>query len=152
MGTKYKGTPAEMLALNAYITFIRAAETLTAHLGASLTQKGLTLSQFGILEALYFTGPQCQRELSTRMLKSRANITTVIDNLEKQALVKRIRQKEDRRFVTIHLTTKGRACIETRLPDHIQEIVTCLEALNKKEQTDLYRIARKLGLAVARQS
>ena len=51
----------------------------------------LTISQFGVLEALYHKGPLCQRDIAAKILKSTGNITMVIDNLEKRELVRRER-------------------------------------------------------------
>ena len=53
MGTRYKGTKAEVRALDAYIKLVRASESIVGQLGQSLrVEDELTLSQFGVLEAL----------------------------------------------------------------------------------------------------
>ncbi|MCB1176623.1 MAG: MarR family transcriptional regulator, partial [Leptospiraceae bacterium] len=97
--------------------------------------------------ALYYLGPMCQKETSSKILKSTANITTVIDNLEKRSYVKRIRQKDDRRYITIHLTDKGKVALEKILPQHIDEVVKCMSVLSKNEKSELYKISKKLGLS-----
>jgi MarR family 2-MHQ and catechol resistance regulon transcriptional repressor len=147
MGTKYKGSEDEVLSLNSYITMLRATDTITSILNNLLSKNDLTVSQFGVLEALYYLGPLCQKQLSTKILKSTANITTVIDNLEKRNLVKRVRDKNDRRFITVHLSDKGKITLEMILPLHIQEILKCMSSLNKSEKNDLYKICKKLGLS-----
>ncbi len=147
MGTKYKGSEDEVLSLNSYITMLRATDTITSILNALLSKNDLTVSQFGVLEALYYLGPLCQKQLSTKILKSTANITTVIDNLEKRNLVKRVRDTDDRRFITVHLSDKGKTALEMILPLHIQEIFKCMSPLNKSEKNDLYKICKKLGLS-----
>jgi MarR family 2-MHQ and catechol resistance regulon transcriptional repressor len=48
-----------------------------------LAEPKLTISQFGVLEALYHKGPLCQRDIASKILKSTGNITLVIVNLEK---------------------------------------------------------------------
>ena len=72
-----------------------------------MSAAGLTISQFGVLEALHHKGPLCQRDIAVKILKSTGNITLVIDNLEKQGLVTRERTSEDRRYLTIRLTGQG---------------------------------------------
>ena len=47
---------------------------------------------------LLHLGPMHQRELGRKLLKSSGNITLVVDNLEKRGLVRREREREDRRF------------------------------------------------------
>ena len=76
MGTHYQGTKAETDALNAYIKLMRAAESVTAR-SHSVLPKDITLSQFGVLEALLHRGPLCQTELAGKLLKSGGNLRPV---------------------------------------------------------------------------
>src|SRR3712207_9293511 len=62
-------------------------------------------------------------QLAAKHLKSRNNFTTVIDNLEKQGLVRRERDRQDRRAVTVYLTDAGRARIEETFPRFVEAIV-----------------------------
>jgi len=98
MGTHYKGSKKEVSALNTYIKLIRAASSVSARIGSLLTRKKLTESQFNILDALLHLGPLSQKQLGDKLLKSGGNITMVVDNLEKQNLVKRVRGEKDRRY------------------------------------------------------
>lgn len=99
-----------------------------------------------MLEALNQFGSLCQNTVAEKILKSPANITTVIDNLEKQKLVRRERSAEDRRFVTVHLTEEGRRLIHEACPRHIAAIVEEMKILSKSEQEELSRLCRKLEL------
>lgn len=146
MGTKYQGNSDEILTLNSYIALLRSTDTITAKLNLFLSKNKLTISQFGVLECLYYLGPMCQKQISTKVLKSTANITTVIDNLEKRNFVHRIRQESDKRFITVHLTESGQEMIEKVLPAHILEIFKLFTVLNSEDKRDLYRICKKLGL------
>ena len=91
MGTHYKGSRKETDALNSYIKLIRAAESLNSKINLELSKLDLTESQFGVLDALLHLGPLKQKEIGKKILKSGGNITMVIDNLEKQDLVQRIK-------------------------------------------------------------
>jgi MarR family 2-MHQ and catechol resistance regulon transcriptional repressor len=146
MGSHYNGTEEEIRALNTYLKLMRAAESVNSRLNPILTEAGLTISQFGVLEALYHLGPLCQSELSKKILKSNGNITMVIDNLEKQELVKRKRDAEDRRLVTVHLTEKGSNLVREVLPRQVAAIVKEMSILTKFEQEGLGMLCRKLGL------
>ena len=71
MGTHYQGTKAEVRALDAYIKLLRASDSIVGRLGQNLrAEDELTLSQFGVLEALLHLGPMCQRDLGAKILKS----------------------------------------------------------------------------------
>ena len=147
MSTQYKGSKEEVRALDTYIKLVRAAESLMTKIYRGNGMGGLTVSQFGVLEALYHLGPLCQRELGEKILKSSGNITMVIDNLEKQNLVERKRDRGDRRYVTVHLTESGRQSIAEIFPDHLERIKKELSVLSGAEQDSLSQLCRTLGLA-----
>lgn len=142
---KTKRTPS-YLALNSYTKLMRAAETVTGRVGRTMSAAGLTISQFGVLEALHHKGPLCQRDIAAKILKSTGNITLVIDNLEKQGLVKRERTSEDRRYITIRLTEKGETLIGTVFATVEAAIIAEMGVLTEDEQNVLGLLCKKLGL------
>ncbi|ADI85439.1 winged-helix transcriptional regulator, MarR family [Geobacter sulfurreducens KN400] len=107
---------------------------------------GLTISQFGVLEALYHKGSLCQRDIAAKILKSTGNITMVIDNLEKNGLVRRERDSADRRFLTVHLTESGHALISRVFADVEAAIQSEMSVLAAGEQETLGALCKKLGL------
>ena len=144
--SRYKGSKGEVRALNAYEKLMRASQSMTARIHRHLTDAGLTVTQFGVLEALYSLGPLNQREIARKILKSSGNITLVIDNLEKRGLVKRERSKEDRRYYAVDLTAAGRKMIGTIFPRHAAKIVEEMKALTAAEQEELSRLCRRVGI------
>lgn len=145
MPTHFRGTPQEEQALNTFIKLTRASNTFEARMLEFYNRENLTPSQFGVLETLYHLGPLCQGELSSKLLKSTGNITLVLDNLEKQNYIQRVRESEDRRMVTIHLTPAGKAVIVEIFPRFIQHLQRSLEPLTKDEMEMLGSLCRKLG-------
>jgi MarR family 2-MHQ and catechol resistance regulon transcriptional repressor len=145
--THFKGDSETRRALNAFINLSRASNSVQTRLSAGLDRSGITTSQLGILEALFHLGPMCQRALGDKLLRSGGNITMVIDNLERHGLVERVRQKEDRRMIMIHLTPKGRKLISRVLPLHTKDVVKEMSCLTANEQEELRRLCRKLGRA-----
>ncbi len=145
MGTHYKGSKKEINTLNAYIKLMRAADTVTGCLSRSLAEENLTISQFGTLEALFHLGPQNQKEIGKKLLKTGGNITLVVDNLEKRGFIKREQDPNDGRAVIVDLTIDGQKFIEEYFPKHLQEIVNEFEILDESEKNELARICKKLG-------
>ncbi len=145
MPTHYQGTPETVRALDTFIKLTRAAESLTARLNRRGTIRPLSPSQFAVLEALYYLGPLVQGQVSAKVLKSTGNITLVIDNLEKQGFVERARESQDRRQVTIHLTTAGKKMIEHIFPGHASAICEEIGVLTPQEQATLAALCVKLG-------
>lgn len=142
---RYKSAADERLALGTFVKLARALESVISRTHHHILEAGLTHSQFGVLEALYSLGPLCQKELGARILKTSGNITMVIDNLERNGLVRRERSAEDRRYVTVHLTDAGHAVIHKIFPRHAREIADDMSVLSPAEQKTLGNLCRKLG-------
>jgi MarR family transcriptional regulator, 2-MHQ and catechol-resistance regulon repressor len=145
MPTHYRGSRTEVAALDVYIKLMRAADSVTARLEPIMVAAGLTVGQFGTLEALLHLGPLCQRDLGHKLLRSNGNITVVVNNLARRGLVRRVRGPDDRRFVTVSLSAKGRRLIEALFPRHVALVVREMEPLSRSEQAELGRLCRLVG-------
>ncbi|WP_018128028.1 MarR family winged helix-turn-helix transcriptional regulator [Balneola vulgaris] len=146
MPTHYKGSSTQVNTLNAYIKMMRASESIMRRLCRSLSEVGLTISQFGVLESLLHLGPQNQKEIGTKLLKSGGNITLVIDNLEKNGYVKRKKDDNDRRALIVSLTAKGEKFISEYFPKHLEKIEEEFNVLSETEKKELARICKKVGM------
>lgn len=145
MPTHFDGSTTECLALDSFIKLVRAADSVSSQVNDHLREHGLTVSQFGVLEALYHLGVLNQSDLAQKLLKSTGNLTTVVDNLAKRRLVERRRCTEDRRVVYIHLTGAGRELTESILPSHVSGVVQAFSVLRPDEQQTLGELLRRLG-------
>jgi len=148
MATRYKGAEKEKRALNALINLTRSVQAIHAHLADLRISDGITLSQFAVLEALLHCGPLCQKDLAGKLLVSGANMTKVIDVLERDDLVKRIRSREDRRYISVTLTSAGQKKISGLFPRHVQDVVRTFSTLSAREQESLRIICKKLGQGI----
>ena len=149
MGTHFKGKPGEVRALDAYIKLMRATGSVRARLDRALARHKLTENQLGVLEALLHLGPLCQRALAEKLWTTGPSVTLLVDQLEQRGWVKRERDERDRRFVTVDLTVEGRRFIERIFPGHAAEIAACFGALTAKEQEQLGKLCKKLGVHAA---
>jgi MarR family 2-MHQ and catechol resistance regulon transcriptional repressor len=145
MPTHFKGSRAEMRTLDTFIKLTRCANSLFARLSERNTLGDITPSQFAVLESLYHLGSMNQGEVSTKVLKSGSNMTTVIDNLERDGLVRRERHEKDRRVINVHLTEAGKKKVEAVLPGHIAALVDEFSVLSVSEQQTLAELCKKLG-------
>ena len=146
MRNGFLGNNKEVRALSTYVKLMRAAESITARVHKHLSSVGLTVSQFGILEAIYHLGPLSQRDLGQKILRSSGNITMVIDNLEKRHLVRRERDTSDRRIFIIHLTNEGQKLIRKIFPSHAALITKEMSILNSTDQKILGDLCKKVGV------
>jgi len=146
MPTKYQGKEDEVRALNAYIKLQRAAETALYRTTSHLRDHDLSVSQFAVLEALYHLGTLSQRELAEKLLKSTGNISIVLKNLEKRDLIERHRDPDDNRYMKVSITDIGCLLIGGIFNTHVAGIFAEMSILTNREQEELGRLCRKLGL------
>lgn len=83
-----------------------ASTAVARRLQKNFRQAGLeiTIEQWSILYHLWKQDCLSQQELCTRTFRDKPSITRLIDNLEKQKLVKRMPSKTDRRINLVCLT------------------------------------------------
>ncbi len=145
MPTHYPGDEATRRALDAFIKLSRARKTLSYRTNRLLAEYGLTESQLGTLEALYYLGPMCQRDIGDKLLVTGGNMTMIVNNLEKRGFVSRQRDPQDRRQITVSLTAAGQQLIAELFPKHAQNIASLLNILSSAEQEELGRLCKILG-------
>lgn len=148
MGTHFKGNKEELLALTSWIKLSRASDSVFKRIKPSMVQNNLTTTQFAVLELLLHLGPMSQKTISEKLLRSSGNIVKVIDNLERDRLVIRKPDLNDRRAYQVVLTERGEEIIKTIFPNHVKSIVESFSTLNEEEQVELSRLCKKLGLGI----
>lgn len=150
MGTHFDGTEEERQALDAYIKLMRASGAVNNRLFPALQSKsGVTSSQLAVLEALWHLGPMKQCALAGKLLLSASNLTTVLDNLERDGLVRRDRDRDDRRVSITSITPSGEQRLAGFFPQHVQRLVRAMAGLDACELQQLGHLCRKLGVAAA---
>jgi MarR family 2-MHQ and catechol resistance regulon transcriptional repressor len=110
------------LSLKTWIKLARAFNTVNKAINDEINSYGVTPSQFGVLEALYHLGDMTIGKLGEKILVTGGNMTVILDNLEKNGFVERIKNNKDRRSNYIRLTDKGKQLIETVFPNHTKLI------------------------------
>jgi MarR family 2-MHQ and catechol resistance regulon transcriptional repressor len=141
--------PETLQAVSTYVKLLRAARAVLGRVEPRLAASGLTMTQFGVLEALLHRGPLTHRDLGRKVLTSAANMTDVVDKLELRGLVRRVRCPADRRLVHVDLTDPGRCLIERLFPDHAGDIAASMSGLDLQQLAQLGDLLRALGMAAA---
>ena len=122
----------------------RTAESIHEHLRRQVESHGLTLTEFGVLEALLHKGPLTHGEIADRVLLASSSITYVIDKLEDRGLLRRRPSEEDRREKLAELTEKGRVKIEAAFPEHASLIDELMADLDREERRQAASILRRV--------
>jgi len=79
-------------------------------------------------------------ELSRRMMVTGGNITTIVDQLEKEKLVLREVGVNDRRSFTVKLTQAGKDAFTDMAIAHEAWVADLFEGLSVSQQTELYTL------------
>jgi DNA-binding MarR family transcriptional regulator len=103
----------------------------------------ITPEQFGLMTHLWKQDGLSQQELAVLTNRDRANVTRIIDILEREEIVERKDDANDRRVFKIFLTSKGKSlengtadCAKQAIKDATQgstkdEIEICMKVLRK---------------------
>jgi MarR family 2-MHQ and catechol resistance regulon transcriptional repressor len=104
---------------------------------------GLTLTQFGVLEALFHSGDMTVGEVRDRILSSDGTIPVVVRNLEGRGLITRREDERDRRRHILSLTEDGRTLIATVYPENERMIKRQMSVWTAEEKRRLAGLLRK---------
>ena len=102
---------------------------------------GLTDVQFNVLMLLWHQRGEhdglSQVELARMMLVNRANVTAIVDRMEKAGLVRRRPVPGDRRMNLVAMTRKGKEVLARVEGAYMAEVRRIMSALNRGEQETL---------------
>lgn len=131
------------LNLSTLVVFTRAEQKIHKMEYETMKVGGLTSSQFAVLEALYNKGDLRICEIIEKILTTSGNITVVIKNLEKDELISKYPDPEDKRSMIISLTDKGRKIMDDIFPRYVENINEIFSILTIEEKLELKKILKK---------
>lgn len=113
----------------------------------TLDQLGLTMSDWHVLTALHWAGEPYRHKagrLARHAELTSGAMTSRLDALEKEGLVRRLRDPDDRRSVLVELTDKGRKTHDQGMGIQAQKELLLAEALTDREKEQLNRLLRRV--------
>ncbi|CAM2949122.1 MULTISPECIES: MarR family winged helix-turn-helix transcriptional regulator [Vibrio] len=108
-------------------------------------ESGLTGPQLILMRSIRELGEVTIRELSNHTNMSQATATTILDRLERQELVTRVRSVQDKRKVHAHLTDKGIAVLEQAPMPLQQNFINKFQRLEEWEQSLLLSSVQRIS-------
>jgi len=139
-------TKDDHLALRLWLRFLSCSSRIESHLRSRLRQDfKTTLPRFDLMAQLERSpGGLRMNEISKRLMVSRGNVTGITDQLEKEGLVIRISDANDRRVVTLKLTELGLRKFRQISDRHQEWIVQAFEGLTRDEKQIMCALLKKL--------
>jgi DNA-binding MarR family transcriptional regulator len=108
----------------------------------------LTGPQLTVLKLLEGVGDMSLSELSDRIRAQNSTVTGIIDRMEREGLVIRLRSTEDRRVVHIRLTDKGAKIANEIAVEPMEIFRSALESLTAGEMRELIKLLTKIARRV----
>lgn len=141
---------ADTSAVTSFLQLLRVASDLSVALDACLSQHGLLQGRWWVLILLmrednHMSLPSV---LAEKAGVSRPTMTGLIDGLEREQLVARVFDKDDRRKVSIQLTALGQAKLDQVMPDYYSRLRLCMASVSEDERSLLNGILHKLDAGI----
>jgi DNA-binding MarR family transcriptional regulator len=92
-----------------FVALLKAADSLGQEAEQVVRSASLTGTQYNVLRILRGAEPAglACRAIGDRLISHDPDITRLLDRMEKRGLIRRERQKDDRRVVKTHITSQG---------------------------------------------
>jgi DNA-binding MarR family transcriptional regulator len=138
----------------AFLNLLRTGDDVFAVVARFLASHDISQGRFTVLMLL---GMECSEEedrpstpatLAELAGVTRATMTGLIDTLEKDGLVSREPDPNDRRAIHVILTGEGRAVLDGMLPDYFQCVADILQPLSENERKQLVRLLQKIQIGL----
>ncbi|MBV9104968.1 MAG: MarR family transcriptional regulator, partial [Verrucomicrobia bacterium] len=129
-----------------YLQLLRTGDELLALDEQVLTAYGTRHGRFNLLMILlkYGEGEATPAALAEKTGVTRATISGLLDGLEKDGLIKRSSDPEDRRLIRVHLTRAGRAFLDKIRPGYCRWFSSIVEPLDEGERQQLVNLLEKI--------
>ena len=127
---------------------VMTAKTIKALFEDALADEGATLATWVVLNGVERGRWASQSGLAKELRIEGATVTRHLDRLERDGLVRRSRDPEDRRQISVALTPAGKALhrrlrgVARRLDDRV------CEGLTERDRADLERVLERIGANV----
>ncbi|MGR5276012.1 MarR family winged helix-turn-helix transcriptional regulator [Vibrio rotiferianus] len=116
---------------------MRIAKHMENHVAEVHKRYDLKMGEFDVLATLRRSGEPYRltpSELISSMMLTSGAMTNRLDKLEKKGLIDREHSKEDRRSVTVQLTSKGFELIDVLIEQHLQAQHELMGSLTSDER------------------
>ena len=128
-----------------FLLLMQTSKAIQERIRDEMSIYNLSITEFSVLEVLYFQGKQTIQQIGNRILISSGSMTYVIDKLEQKGIIKRNDCKEDRRVIHITLTAEGSDLMEKIMPDYKDMVDSFFGGLTGDESQLLVSFFKKIS-------
>lgn len=133
---------ADISAISSFLHLLRVATELSTALDECLRRHGLLQGRWWVLillmrEETFVSTPSV---LADKAGVTRATMTGLIDGLERDGLVERIFDPQDRRRISVKLTQAGQGRLDAVMPDYYSRLRECMSGLSEQQRAGLHEM------------
>ena len=129
-----------------YLVLMQSSKAIQERIRINLLNDKLSITEFSVLEVLYFKGIQTIQQIGHSILISSGSMTYVIDKLEQRGLLKRTACPDDRRAIHVALTDSGIDLMKNIMPKHQELVDSMFGSLNEVEKEIMVELLSKVGI------
>jgi DNA-binding MarR family transcriptional regulator len=136
----------ESSAQQAMVSLLVAAAHLQRALAEVCSEHGITHDQYNVLRILRGVHPEGhpRYEIAQRLIDRSPDVTRLLDRLERQGLVERMRSPEDRRLSLSRISSAGLALLDRLGPQILAVHERFAAPLGEDERAELARICEAM--------
>ena len=127
-----------------FFMLMQTSKAIHERIKMEMMKHNLSITEFSVLEVLYYKGKQNIHQIAQRVLISSGSMTYVIDKLEKKGFLERSACPDDRRAIHVSLTDKGNEWMDKVMPEHQELIDDMFRSLNAEESEALVQLLEKV--------
>lgn len=137
---------ADVSAIATFLHLLRVATDFSTALDDCLSRHGLLQGRWWVLILLMREDNKTSLPslLAEKAGVSRATMTGLLDGLERESLIQRVFDTEDRRRVSVRLTKEGEAKLDEVMPDYYSRLRLCMQGLDETERATLQHLLTRL--------
>jgi DNA-binding MarR family transcriptional regulator len=136
-------------AVAVFLHLLRTGDEAFRVADETLSRHAISQGRFVVLLSLLDKSKNCPTsktpaELADHAGVTRATMTGLVDTLERDGLVTRAPDPDDRRMMSVQLTPKGEGRLQAILPDYFQRIAALMKPLSENERKTLLKLLLKV--------
>jgi DNA-binding MarR family transcriptional regulator len=145
-----RGTKHGAIEVRVWLQLVSCIDIFERELRRRLAKSRVSLARFEVLGHLdRFTDGLSMRDLSERLMVSKGNVSGLIARMEREGLLNRATDPEDRRVQIMRLSGRGKAVFDAVKPIHHEGLRMLMRNVESGELATLYDLLSTLKTSAA---
>lgn len=144
MSVDNNAVPWQLPRFRNWVAVGRLNQLVRKRLGDALTEQGLDLPSYDVLSAVFRFPGLTQTELADKLLVGRSNLSMLLPDMEKQGLLRREPDKNDKRIRRVYLSATGEKLAKKGVKVQVMLIEHMMSSISEEECDAIGESMRKV--------